>query len=117
MAACHAPNTKGRFALAKAPALLSVGDALCVAFARVSDAVTVAFEAKCALKAEDFSAVGGLPVRMGLQHKRGIRAQRRLLHSSDPANHNLPGPRMRTMIQGSKSTLTNLGQAEIHKCT
>src|SRR5579872_3668288 len=44
----------------------TIGDAFCVAFARVSDAVTTAIEAQRALSAEDFSAVGGLPVRMGL---------------------------------------------------
>jgi hypothetical protein len=44
----------------------AIGDAFCVAFARVSDAVTAACEAQQALSAEDFSAVGGLPVRMGL---------------------------------------------------
>ena len=43
-----------------------VGDAFCVAFARVSDAVATAFEAQRALSAEDFSAVGGLPIRIGL---------------------------------------------------
>jgi predicted ATPase/class 3 adenylate cyclase len=44
----------------------AIGDAFCVAFARVSDAVTAACEAQRALSAEDFSAVGGLPIRMGL---------------------------------------------------
>ena len=44
----------------------AIGDAFCVAFARVSDAVTTAFEAQRALSAEDFSAVGGLTIRMGL---------------------------------------------------
>jgi predicted ATPase/class 3 adenylate cyclase len=44
----------------------AIGDAFCVAFARVSDAVTAAFEAQRALSAEDFSSVGGLPIRMGL---------------------------------------------------
>jgi predicted ATPase/class 3 adenylate cyclase len=44
----------------------AIGDAFCVAFARVSDAVAAAVEAQRALSAEDFSAVGGLPVRMGL---------------------------------------------------
>jgi predicted ATPase/class 3 adenylate cyclase len=44
----------------------AVGDAFCVAFARVSDAVTTAFEAQRALSAEDFSAVGGLTIRIGL---------------------------------------------------
>jgi class 3 adenylate cyclase len=42
------------------------GDAFCVAFARVSDAVASACDAQRALSAQDFSAVGGLPVRMGL---------------------------------------------------
>jgi predicted ATPase/class 3 adenylate cyclase len=44
----------------------AIGDAFCVAFARVSDAVTAACEAQLALSEEDFSAVGGLPIRMGL---------------------------------------------------
>jgi predicted ATPase/class 3 adenylate cyclase len=44
----------------------AIGDAFCAAFARVSDAVTTAFEAQRALSAEDFSAVGGLPIRIGL---------------------------------------------------
>lgn len=44
----------------------AIGDAFCVAFARVSDAVAAAAEAQRALSAEDFSAVGGLRVRMGL---------------------------------------------------
>jgi predicted ATPase/class 3 adenylate cyclase len=47
-------------------AFKAIGDAFCVAFARVSDAVTTACEAQRALSAEDFSAVGGLPIRMGL---------------------------------------------------
>jgi predicted ATPase/class 3 adenylate cyclase len=44
----------------------AIGDAFCVAFARVSDAVAAAVDAQRALNAADFSAVGGLPVRMGL---------------------------------------------------
>ncbi len=44
----------------------AIGDAFCVAFARVSDAVATALEAQRALSAEDFSAVGGLLIRMGL---------------------------------------------------
>ncbi len=44
----------------------TVGDAFCVAFARVTDAVTTAINAQRVLNAEDFSAVGGLRVRMGL---------------------------------------------------
>jgi predicted ATPase/class 3 adenylate cyclase len=44
----------------------AIGDAFCVAFARVSDAATAAFEAQRALSAEDFSTVGGLPVRIAL---------------------------------------------------
>ena len=44
----------------------AIGDAFCVAFARVSDAVTTAFEAQRALSEEDFSAVGGLPIRIAL---------------------------------------------------
>jgi class 3 adenylate cyclase len=44
----------------------TVGDAFCVAFVRVSDAVMSAIEAQRSLSAEDFSAAGGLRVRMGL---------------------------------------------------
>src|ERR1700680_2603372 len=44
----------------------TVGDAFCVAFARVSDALTGAADAQRSLSLEDFSAVGGLPVRMAL---------------------------------------------------
>ncbi|MBV8529872.1 MAG: adenylate/guanylate cyclase domain-containing protein [Candidatus Eremiobacteraeota bacterium] len=44
----------------------TVGDAFCVAFARVSDAVAAAFDAQRALSAQDFSSVGGLPIRIGL---------------------------------------------------
>jgi len=44
----------------------AIGDAFCIAFARVSDAVAAACEAQGALSAEDFAAVGGLPIRMGL---------------------------------------------------
>ncbi len=44
----------------------TVGDAFCVAFARVSDAATAGIEAQRALSAEDFSTVGGLRVRMAL---------------------------------------------------
>jgi len=44
----------------------TVGDAFCVAFARVSDAVATACEAQRARSAQDFSSVGGLPIRMGL---------------------------------------------------
>lgn len=44
----------------------TVGDAFCVAFGRASEAVGAAIEAQRVLCAEDFSAVGGLSVRMGL---------------------------------------------------
>jgi len=44
----------------------TVGDAFCVAFARVSDAMAAAIEAQRASSAEDFSAVGGLRVRMAV---------------------------------------------------
>jgi predicted ATPase/class 3 adenylate cyclase len=44
----------------------AIGDAFCVAFARVSDAVAAACEAQRLLSTEDFSAVGGLAIRMGL---------------------------------------------------
>ena len=44
----------------------AIGDAFCVAFARVSDAVAAAIEAQRALNAEDFSTVGGLSIRIGL---------------------------------------------------
>ncbi len=44
----------------------TVGDAFCVAFARVSDAVAACADANAALSAQDFSAVGGLRVRFAL---------------------------------------------------
>jgi predicted ATPase/class 3 adenylate cyclase len=44
----------------------AIGDAFCAAFARVSDAVTAALEAQRSLSADDFSSVGGLPIRIGL---------------------------------------------------
>jgi len=44
----------------------TLGDALCVAFATAPDAVRAAADAQRALAGEDFSAVGGLRVRMGL---------------------------------------------------
>jgi predicted ATPase/class 3 adenylate cyclase len=44
----------------------TVGDAFCVAFARSSDALAAAIEAQRTLCAQDFSAVGGLHVRMAL---------------------------------------------------
>ncbi|MGC1380677.1 MAG: adenylate/guanylate cyclase domain-containing protein [Candidatus Baltobacteraceae bacterium] len=44
----------------------TVGDAVCSAFSRPSDAVSAAAEAQGALAAEDWSAVGGLAVRMAL---------------------------------------------------
>lgn len=44
----------------------TVGDSYCAAFERVSDAVAATVEAQRALANEDFSAVGGLRVRMGL---------------------------------------------------
>ncbi|MGA8535178.1 MAG: adenylate/guanylate cyclase domain-containing protein [Candidatus Tumulicola sp.] len=44
----------------------TVGDAFCAAFWRAPDAVAAALDAQRALIAEDFSAVGGLCVRMAL---------------------------------------------------
>ena len=44
----------------------TVGDAFCVVFARASDAIVAAVDAQQSLCAQDFSAVGGLHVRMGL---------------------------------------------------
>jgi predicted ATPase/class 3 adenylate cyclase len=44
----------------------TVGDAFCVAFARVSDAAAASIDAQRALGAQSFSAVKGLRVRMGL---------------------------------------------------
>jgi predicted ATPase/class 3 adenylate cyclase len=44
----------------------TVGDAVCAAFARVSDAISATANAQRALNAEDFSAVDGLRVRMGV---------------------------------------------------
>jgi predicted ATPase len=44
----------------------TVGDAFCAAFARPDEAVAAAVEAQRALRAEDFSAVEGVSVRMGL---------------------------------------------------
>ena len=42
------------------------GDAFCAAFTRVSDGVATACEAQRTLSAQDFSAVGGLAIRIGL---------------------------------------------------
>ncbi len=44
----------------------TVGDAFCAAFWRAPDAVAAALDAQRALTAEDFSAIGGLRVRMAL---------------------------------------------------
>ena len=44
----------------------TVGDAFCAAFWRAPDAVAAALDAQRALTSEDFSAVGGLRVRMAL---------------------------------------------------
>jgi class 3 adenylate cyclase len=44
----------------------TVGDEFCVAFARAADALAAAVDAQRALDAVDFSAVGGLHVRMGV---------------------------------------------------
>ncbi len=44
----------------------TVGDAFCAAFARPADAVAAAADAQRALAGEDWSAVGGLAVRMAL---------------------------------------------------
>jgi predicted ATPase/class 3 adenylate cyclase len=44
----------------------TVGDAFCAAFARAPDALAAAADAQRALAAEDWSAVGGLAVRMAL---------------------------------------------------
>lgn len=44
----------------------TMGDAFCVAFGRVSDAANAAIDAQRMLAAENFSAVGGLCVRVGL---------------------------------------------------
>lgn len=44
----------------------TIGDAFCAAFATVRDAIAASLEAQRALSAEDFSAVGGLRVRMAV---------------------------------------------------
>ena len=44
----------------------TVGDAFCAAFWRAPDAIAAALDAQRALTAEDFSAIGGLRVRMAL---------------------------------------------------
>jgi len=44
----------------------TVGDSHCAAFSRASDAVAAATDAQRALAAEDWSAIGGLAVRMAL---------------------------------------------------
>jgi predicted ATPase/class 3 adenylate cyclase len=44
----------------------TAGDSFCAAFARVSDAVAATIAAQVALASEDFSAVSGLRVRMGV---------------------------------------------------
>ncbi|MEO6991531.1 MAG: tetratricopeptide repeat protein [Candidatus Baltobacteraceae bacterium] len=44
----------------------TVGDAFCAAFQRATQAIAAALDAQHALAAEDFSAVGGLLVRMAL---------------------------------------------------
>src|SRR5579872_4843663 len=44
----------------------TVGDAFCAVFANVADAVTAAAQAQREIAKEDFSAVDGLHVRMGL---------------------------------------------------
>jgi len=44
----------------------TVGDAVCAAFSRTSDAVAAAADAQRALTSEDWTAVGGLAVRMAL---------------------------------------------------
>jgi predicted ATPase/class 3 adenylate cyclase len=44
----------------------TMGDATCAVFAHASDAVAAAADAQRALKAEDWSSVGGLAVRMAL---------------------------------------------------
>jgi predicted ATPase/class 3 adenylate cyclase len=44
----------------------TMGDAVCAVFARAEDAIAAALEAQRALRAEDFSAVAELPVRMAL---------------------------------------------------
>ncbi|HEY1681462.1 MAG TPA: adenylate/guanylate cyclase domain-containing protein [Candidatus Tumulicola sp.] len=44
----------------------TVGDAFCVVFARVSDAVAAACEVQRALVEQDFRAIGGLTIRIGV---------------------------------------------------
>lgn len=44
----------------------TIGDAFCVAFATVPEAVTAALEAQRAIKSADWNAVGGLSVRMAI---------------------------------------------------
>ena len=44
----------------------TMGDQFCAAFSRASDAVAAAADAQRALSAEDWSAIGGLAVRMAL---------------------------------------------------
>ncbi len=44
----------------------TIGDAFCAAFARVADATAAALRSQFALLAEDFSAVGGVRVRIAL---------------------------------------------------
>jgi predicted ATPase/class 3 adenylate cyclase len=47
-------------------AFKTIGDAFCVAFTLAADAIATALNAQRALAAEDFSAVGGLRVRMAV---------------------------------------------------
>ena len=44
----------------------TIGDAFCVAFATVPEAVTAALDAQRAIQSEDWNAVGGLSVRMAI---------------------------------------------------
>jgi predicted ATPase/class 3 adenylate cyclase len=62
----HDALVRAAFETHQAYVFKTMGDAFCAAFARPEDAIAAALEAQRAIAAEDFSAVGGVHVRMAL---------------------------------------------------
>jgi predicted ATPase/class 3 adenylate cyclase len=87
----------------------TAGDEFCVAFGRISDAIRAAIDAQRTLSQEDFSAVGGLRVRMGL-------------HLGEATEHDGDyfGPvvnrvaRLMSIGHGGQILITDVARAHVH---
>jgi class 3 adenylate cyclase len=63
----HDAVLRGEIEANRGTVFKTIGDAFCAVFARPEEAVNAAVAAQRALAAQDFSAVGGIAVRMALR--------------------------------------------------